>query len=474
MSVFSEVRPISRFGDLALQSRAVPPDGDAAPLGLLELVRDQVVAGFDVVLYDDFGGGEASLDPVAAILEEARSRVLRVDAAHVGRSLPELMARLAGHADAAALDEDAIAAGLQRLTVLDETCSRIALLVGNAHLLQRPALRYVQLACGASPDLRLVLAGKHGFLHQLADEQLAPLQSRLEAGSAFTLTSAHVAPLLPPQPAPAPRPDRPDDPATDVVVPFAPRQPAPDGTAEKAAVRRRPVLWAGLGLGAVAAASVGLFLGWPAQRGQLPQRAAVAALPPSPVPSTLPAPGPQPTGILLGAAAAAEAAALPQPLPQQAVASGTTEVGNVPPAPPPASPPAAVATAAIIPPAETILRPGAPSQPSAAPPAVGPSRHAETRPGDSRPSPQGAVARRTQPAQPRVAAARSAPPDARFRGEQREPPFWPPYGGVPEPPPRPSPYAWWARPTADPYQSRPYIGTYSVDANGVRSFRFSQ
>ena len=325
-----------------------------------------------------------------------------------------------------------MAAGVRLLTVLGGTCSRIVLLVSNVHLLSRPALRFMQVACAASPDLRLVLAGKHNFFHLLDDGHLTPLRRRLEAGSTFTLTSAHAAPM----------------PTAADSVP--PEQPVSFiGGRDTTFNKRRLTFRAGAGLGTAVAASLAFWLAWPAQPGHPPPATLAAALPQAPPPAALVNPG-LPGGAT-PRAASNSAVGVPQehvvsdPQPQ-AVAPSTATSGDTP---------LAAATEAIA-------------------PAVAASGQASIRPAELRPAPQGAAERRSAPAQTRVAANRSGTADTRPRREQLGPPRWAPHSDQPDYPypPQPVPYAFWRQPAADPYQARPYIGTYAVDATGVRSFRF--
>ena len=73
----------------------------------------------------------------------------------------------------------------QALTVLDETCDRIALLIDCADRLPQPTLRYIDLTMRASSHLQLILVGAPGVLEMLAAEEFTRLRARITVQLSF-------------------------------------------------------------------------------------------------------------------------------------------------------------------------------------------------------------------------------------------------------------------------------------------------
>lgn len=146
----------------------------------LSLLLNQVRAGGDAVLIVEGDVGPALLDEAASQLAGHHHRVLRAAAAGPGGlSLSGLMAQVAGQHDLTAHDDAVLELGFRMLTVPDETCAEIVLLVSGAQELQRKALRYLQFACETGTSLRLVLAGEPGLMDVLNWEAADFLHARL-------------------------------------------------------------------------------------------------------------------------------------------------------------------------------------------------------------------------------------------------------------------------------------------------------
>jgi len=183
--------------DMNFPTLLPPPDA-------LRRLLDQVMAGGDAVV--DGPGASVLLDQAAALLAARRSRVLRAAAAGPeGLGLEELMAQVAGHAEPGSPGDPSLEQGAQALTVLDERCDRIVLLLDDAETVRPAALRYVQLACRTSATLRLVLAGMPDGVD---GAEFASLRARLQAQPVLTLDGS-LPNAVPTPRAPAARPDRP-------------------------------------------------------------------------------------------------------------------------------------------------------------------------------------------------------------------------------------------------------------------------
>ncbi len=437
---------------------------NASPIPQPDALRrllDSVLAGDDVTLFIRSDDGRALLDAAAGCLSKLRFRALRVaEAPPDGLGLATLMAQVTGQPYSSAQNDEFLRRGFQALTTLDETCDGIVLLVSDANALQPAALRYIQLACRAGANLRLVLAGRRGFLDLLAPREFAHLRARLAMGPIITPSTPAPVPMAiqaaaaaqagaPARSAPpAPAFEASDAaslaldaslherPMSDYIMPEQlaertepwPGLPMPSGFSSQSYRRRRLAAFTGIGL--ATAACIALAIGaYEAGDHASPEEQAVLVIEPLAVPgqAVAAAPAAQPTGV---------AAAIPEaPAPKPAVAAneaGANEGGA------PASP----ALASSVPP-----------QLAAPPPVPTPS------------SPK-SVARRSTPAQPRAVAARAPAANAGSVAAWED--AYPP-----------APREWRSSlpPQAMsslPEQAQSYIGTYATDANGVRVFRFNR
>lgn len=401
-------------------------------------VLDQIMAGTGTVVTAGDEEGRALLDAVAQLLAGSRQRAIRVSVPVDGLSLSGLMAGITGQRDLATHDDAVLELGFRALTAADETCDGTVLLVSGADRLQRPALRYIQFACRAAKELRVVLAGTAALPGVLAGDELAALRTRL------TMLPATV-------PAPAAILHEPQSPPR-VALPA--RQ-----------VRRVPG-WATAGLGMAASLALGLWIGRS---------------------------GPQPPATVtvdLGSTATRVVEAPVQPTvataqPAEAAATPTPDMASTQAALPPLAIPAEIAPRAVPREAETPVqqatampvRPAADTTPTpmvdqadnqaalpvppqlVLPPArqarANPPRRADTR------TTEAAAARRIVPAQRATVVARPPPGPIRLdsnddgprtpRSLQPEDTFGPQYSSLGRP--------------------RSFIGTYSANPDGTRSFR---
>lgn len=202
--------------DMNFPTLLPPPDA-------LRRLLDQVMAGGDAVV--DGPGASMLLDQAAALLAARRSRVLRAAAVGPeGLGLEELMAQVAGRAEPGSPGNPSLEQGAQAMTVLDERCDRIVLLLDDAETVRPAALRYIQLACRTSAKLRLVLAGMPDGVD---GAEFASLRARLQVQPVLTLDgslpNAMPAPWAPV--VPAAHPDRaPVAPAARPEQPLAARR----------------------------------------------------------------------------------------------------------------------------------------------------------------------------------------------------------------------------------------------------------
>ncbi len=396
--------------------------------GVVRRLLEQVRGGTDVVVSAAAETGQALLDDAAARLAGQRCRVLQV--AGTSGSLSGLMARVAGQPDFAAQDDEVLERGFKRLTVPDAECDQIVLLIGDAHLLQRPALRFIQFACRAGTVLRLVLVGE-GLPAALDGDDFALLRARLTA-----------APALLPQVVPAAVAK-----SVPLLVPAAPAAmlaSAPDR-------RRRIAVWSGVGVAMAASVGLGFWVGR-ADLGVETAREASVPVPPATLAAQVlpPAPPVQPVPPQV-------AASVPVPAPAMAA--------NAPPAPAEPGPAAGLppqdnaktefSSAAALPSPD----PGhglAASRVRAAPPLP---KQFDARPKELGQGPP------TAPSRPRpTQLARGSSAYPRPADQWDDPYARPSYGWRPV-----SPRAGY-EPGYPPVP--PYIGTYTTDGYGVRNFRF--
>ena len=359
------------------------------------------------------------------------------------------------------------------------------LLTNEAHARQPAAIRYIQLACRAGTGLHLVLSGKRGFLEMVGPSEFTELRDRLAVAPILTPPSAEPRvpkPAVARQPAAArqstvaqqPSVAQPivvkptvTEPMAAFAIPEVQPHPKPiyntlaAPTPEQvrripAAVistdlsrlhrggrsfqRRRLAALTGVGLVIAASVTLGAWNRWIGEKPESRQQIVLTdALPTVPAPQApeMPTAAPivaPPTNDAASSPALAPAPVLPEvPLPQ--LPAKTDEASAPEPAP---------STAAAATPAPSLL-----SAPSLKPPT--------------------SAARRVAPAQPRLAARSPMPHPggAAAWGDPYPPPPSP--ESRPSPPPPVLPFQ--PDQTAAPRQS--YIGTYSIDANGVRAFRFN-
>lgn len=445
----------------------------------LQRLVNEVLAGNDVILFFRSDAGQALLDAAASHLSTLRSRALRVAGVSPnGLTLPALMAQVTGQPDPGSRNDEFLKQGFQALTVPDATCDRIVLLISDANTLQPGALRYIQFACRASTKLQLVFAGKRGFLEMVGPSEFIELRDRLAVAPILTPPSAE--PRVP-KPAVArqstiaqqPVAARPivvkptmTEPMAAFAIPEVQPRPKPVRNTSAAPVpeqvrrvpaavistdlsrlhrggmssqRRRLAALTGVGLVIAASVTLGAWNRWIGEKPESRQQVMLTdALPTAPAPQAPETPAAPivapPTNDAASSPALAPAPVLPEmPLPLPPAKPDEAS------SPEPAPPAAAAAT-----PAPSLL-----SVPSLKPPT--------------------SAARRVAPAQPRLAARSPMlhPGGVAAWGDPYPPPPSP--ESRPSPPPPVLPFQ--PDQTAAPRQS--YIGTYSIDANGVRAFRLN-
>lgn len=399
----------------------------------LRLLLDRIPRGGDATLIAEGDAGDVLLDLVADCLSGQRLRILRT-----AEALPSRLAAHTPSATAGVPDDEALSRSFQALTALDPACDRIVLLVGDAHALQLPALRYIQFASRAGAHLQLVFCGTRAVFDLLNIEEFAWLRTRLMAGLVLTL----AAPV--PEAPDAPPPPAPDDPEAEAwagenAVPFSSaRRPAiPD------ARRSRPLLLGALallGLGGAAGFVLGSQggAGRPAASRQAASVVQPPTFPDAPAPAT-------PAGGAASQAAPAtpEIPSLPPAMAGDAPGAGPRPPSSMAAAPPPAGAPDSPLTI------WSQSRAGAPEK--------------EPRP----PEPSPDLARPGRPGAPAASSrAATAAPGSRAR-RLREARDQPPPRDDQWVPSEPALGSW----TASGSQPPRYIGSYAADANGVRVFR---
>lgn len=428
-------------------SSAAKPVNQPDALGLL---LDRVRRGGDATLIAEGEAGYVLLDLAADSLSGRRIRVLRAEEVLPSR-LAAPAGRVAGPARAGVPEDEVLSRSFQALTVLDQACDRIVLLVGDAHALRRPALRYIQFASRSAPHLQLVFCGTRALLDALNLEEFAWLRARLMAGLVLTL-----APPIPEdfdeEPAPSTDPGDPAEWAEEAAAPF----PGVQRPAVSASGRSWPLRLGALALLGLVGGAASLMLvprGGGADRPATIQQALSVVVPPPPPPAmpapgmpapVMPAPGVSATGAASqadpGTSTAATPDALsPRPPAMAADAQGAgAGVPSVPVTPPPAGAPGPVA-----------MRPPTASLPESEPPEPpGPARSL------GRPSSVAAASR--------AAAATSASRARRLREAREQAPRDDEWAS-----PQPE-FGSWTAPSTQPTR---YIGSYTTDANGVRAFR---
>jgi len=469
----------------------------------LRRILDRVLGGGDAVVAGG-SGVPALLDAAADALARHRCRVLRASAlAAGGLSLSGLMAQITDRPDIDGHDDEVLELGFQALTVPDADNAAVALLVEGGEMLHRTALRYLQFACKSAPALRLVLAGQTG-MPDLHDDEMAFLRTRLAASPVVTLaaelpelpvalldeapletSTPGAVPLPPSRPhlvAPSLTPSGPLFSAPlRVFVPPPPEpvqapvlRPALSGRPVRAAdtARRRSSLtWIGVGLAMTASIAVGVLIGhygWPDGSAFSLQTAAEPGTPPAAVPVPVQA---VPYAVQGGAPAsnpdvASGSAAAPAADPPGRAAMATS-------APSPVQPPAGAAKVPSAdkggPDSTALQNPGASQRPASAsatqldPAPPRPRREARQAEGRSRESSYSG----RSPASPRFNSHSNQSSEGREHGlppSGQEALYLPPVQEAPQAaPPEPAPDRAGER--------RPIIGTYTIDQNGVRTFR---
>ena len=220
----------------------------------LRLLLDRILRGGDATLIAESDASRVLLDLAADCLSGRRIRIIRAADVLPSHSAALMRsAHAAGQAKAGMPDDEALSRSFQTLTVLDPSCDRIVLLVGDAHALPHLALRYIQFVSRSAAHLQLVFCGTQALFDPLNIEEFTRLRARLGAGLALTL----AAPI--PEDRDAPPPSVPDHPAARAGKAAALRPGArrPAVSASKRSWPRLLGALALLGLGGAA----GLMLG---------------------------------------------------------------------------------------------------------------------------------------------------------------------------------------------------------------------
>ena len=413
----------------------------------LRLLLDRILRGGDAALIAEGAAARVLLDLAVDCLSGRRIRILQVAdvlPSHSAALMPP--AHAAGQAKAAMPDDEALSRSFQALTVLDPSCDRIVLLVGDAHALPHSALRYIQFVSRSAAHLQLVFCGTRAFFDLLDIEDLTWLQARLGTGLVLTL----AAPI--PEDWDAPPPSVPDDPAAwaKEAAMSHPGARIPAVSASGRSWSRLLGALALLGLGGAAGLMLGLRSGGADRPAAVQQAASVVVQPPAPLDAPAPA---MPAADAALQADPRPTPAAPDDLPPHPPAMAGDAQGAGPGAPSnmPAAPPAAGAPGALV----TVRSPpragmtGSQPRPSEPPPVLARSLGRPSAPAAS--SSAAATALSSRMRQLREARERSAPPPRDDQWASPEPAF-----------------GSWTAPVSQPPR---YIGSYTTDANGVRMFR---
>lgn len=230
----------------------------------LRRVLDQVMAGGDVVVLATGRPGRSMLREIADGLAGQRCRVLQAAAVPPAMlSLPAMMAQVIGRSSLDGRDDKVLEVGFRVLTELDPACDRVVLLIGDAHALQRSALRYLQFASHTGAGLQLVFLGKPVLFEMLDAAEFTPLRMGLAAHPPIE--------LAPPVETPVMEPDtsfmRPPSPAAALGRSLAPEVRsgpglvAPEALVGTSGTGRRFAKTAAAGLGVAALLAGGFWLG---------------------------------------------------------------------------------------------------------------------------------------------------------------------------------------------------------------------
>ena len=173
------------------------------PSDAFPLLLDNILGGGDVILIGDGGEERALLDRAATRLADMRSRILQASDVLPDGIRASMQSRDRADPSRSSIpDDEFLTHSYTALTVLDESCDRIVLLVGDAHALQHSALRYIQFVSRSCGHLQLVFCGTHEFLDLLEVDRFAWLRARLLAGLVVSLATpiVRVPIALPPIP----------------------------------------------------------------------------------------------------------------------------------------------------------------------------------------------------------------------------------------------------------------------------------
>ena len=148
----------------------------ATSLGRPELVRQLAGAlkrGTSALVLGPAGTSDA-LTEVAAALDGARTRVLRVRPPYNLTSFMQQLAPNGSEEDGSLLD-----GAYEALAVLKGSYTRIVLLAEDAHLLPKTTLRYIESALRNRPHLSVALAGQPELAAALQQPELGDLRERM-------------------------------------------------------------------------------------------------------------------------------------------------------------------------------------------------------------------------------------------------------------------------------------------------------
>ena len=419
----------------------------------LRLLLDRIFGGADVILITEGDGGRVLLDVAADCLAERRSRILWAAEVLPGTlGVPMPLPRAAGQSKTNVLDDELLTHGFQALTMLDQTCDRIVLLVSDAHALQPSALRYIQFAGRSGAPLQFVFCGTRKFFDLLNAEEFAWLRARLKDGLVVTLAP----PIAETPDVPPGLPAVPKDPAAWVEETAVPllnaRRPAVSASTPSWILRLGAMALLGLG----GAACLVLSMRNGGADGPTASRQATAVIQPSgsPEPPAMPAPGTPVVGSSVSRSDLAAGTAAPG-VPAPDPSGMDSDVQSAGPGSPSIIPPAPALPEAVI----TVRPQSVAGMPEPEPNALQP--------------PESAPGQVHSPGRHNASAAASriagAAPGSRARRlkEARDQSVPLPAGDDQWLATQP---AFSSREVPDGRSPR-YIGSYATDANGVRMFR---
>lgn len=364
-------------------------------LDALPLLLDGILGGDDVTLIDEGGQGRALLDLAAGCLAGLRSRILwATELLPDSLGVPMPSSPSAGPSKASIPNDDLLTRGFQALTVLDQTCDRVVLLVSDAHALQHSILRYIQFVSRSGTHLQLVFCGTGEFFDLLSPAEFEWLRARLLAGLVVTL----AAPVAKAQNIPSSPLSVPDGTPVQVertaLPPPGPRRPAVYSSMPSR------VLWLGalalFGFGGAVWFALGVQNGKAGGSATVKQ-AAVVQSPTTPKPPAAAAPGTQaPGGTASHADSKANSATPATSAPHLPAIAGDVQGANLgSPSNIPLTPPSSAASGAlatVLPPAKAGLPEAAPNDRRLPEPLPSPARSPDQRDVPTDPSRTAAVA----------------------------------------------------------------------------------